>query len=313
MSRAVTEKEWAGHQGPIVEESNGFEVIDCRLCGFKHIIPLPTVDELQAVYRHEYYTEEKPLYIERHTEDLEWWDLVYGERYGFLEGHLPSNRRRLLDIGSGPGSFLLTGQARGWKVKGVEPSAQASRYSVEVLGLDVVNDFFSEKNAPQLGTFDAVNMSEVLEHIPDPHSLLCLAYDRLDDEGMLCINVPNDFNPFQRVLRDHLGFSPWWVAPPHHVNYFDFDSLASLVVRSGFEVVHREATFPIDLFLLMGDNYVGNDKIGRECHLRRMNFEKALHCAGNDGLKRDLYAALGSLGIGREITLYARKRDNRKL
>jgi len=129
----------------------------------------------------------------------------------------------------------------------------------------------------------------------------------LVEDGLLCINVPNDFNPFQIALQEHCGYNKYWVAPPHHINYFNFDSLARLVENCGFEVIHKDATFPIDLFLLMGENYIGNDLVGRQCHMRRMNFEKNLQIAGLGNLRRSLYKSFASLALGREITLYARK------
>jgi hypothetical protein len=129
----------------------------------------------------------------------------------------------------------------------------------------------------------------------------------LNHGGLVCIVVPNDYNPFQEALRNTMGHLPWWVAPPHHVNYFDFDSLESLLGRLGFEVLLQEATFPIDMFLLMGDNYVGNDVLGRQCHVRRKSLEQALSAAGLATLKRQLYQAMAQLGLGREVLLIARK------
>lgn len=163
-------KEWSGHCGEVVKSVNNFDVIECQRCGFKHIIPIPTSEELEKAYQHDYYTQEKPLYFERHREDLEWWNLVYSERYEILERHLGEGRRRILDIGSGPGFFLLNGKNRGWQVKGIEPSMKAAEHC-RGLALDVVTDFFSENTASGLGHFDAVNMSEVLGHIPDPAAI----------------------------------------------------------------------------------------------------------------------------------------------
>lgn len=305
--KAMRTREWQGHEGPVLISANGFDVIDCAPCGFKHIVAIPTEQELERSYRHDYYTQEKPLYIERYREDLDWWNVVYSRRYEILEQHLPGSRRRLLDIGSGPGFFLLNGKQRGWSVKGIEPSLQAAEHSRE-LGLDIENAFYSEQTASHLGAFDAINMSAVLEHIPNPGALLALVQRQLSAKGILVIVVPNDFNPFQIALRDHLGFKPWWVAPPHHVNYFDFASLSRLVERHGFEVVHEEATFPIDMFLLMGDNYVGNDALGRTCHSKRMSFEKALTHGGFGNVLAGLYTALAQQGLGREVVLFARKR-----
>ena len=295
------------HEGQVVATENGFDVIECQCCGFKHSMPIPSVEDLTTVYKHDYYKQEKPLYLDRYQEDLEWWNMVYTRRYEIFEEHLPASQRKMFDIGSGPGFFLLNGLQRGWQVKGIEPSVQALEHS-RGLGLDVDHGFYSEETALKLTTFDAINLGLVLEHIPDPASLLKLIHHQLNDNGMVCIIVPNDFNPFQIVLRDHLGFKPWWVAPPHHINYFDFDSLGKLVERCGFEVVHKESTFPIDMFLLMGNNYIGNDEIGRECHTKRMNFEKALCESGNSHILAGWQTALSTQGIGREVVLFVRKK-----
>ena len=299
-------KSWKFHAGKILEKTGAFDIIECHVCGFKHIVPIPTPDELDHAYKHEYYTSAKPLYIERYKEDLDWWNMVYTRRYRILEKHLFEGQRRMLDIGSGPGYFLLNGKKRGWQVKGIEPSLQAAQHS-KTLGIDVLNGFFSENTAKSLGEFDAVNLGEVLEHIDDPAALLSLVHRILSENGMVCIIVPNDFNPYQILLRDHLGFKPWWVAPPHHINYFSFESLSILVKRCGFEVVQKESTFPIDMFLLMGDNYIGNDDLGRKAHTRRMNFEKALIQGGKDELLDQIYASFSNLQLGREIVLFARK------
>ena len=302
-----TTKKWQQHHhGPIVAVANGFDVIECELCEFRHIVPIPTEEDLEKTYRYDYYTQEKPLYLERYTEDIDWWNMVYAERYEMLEQHLPPGRRRLLDIGSGPGLLLLNGQSRGWQVRGIEPSLQAVEHS-RGMGLDVVQGYFSEKIASELGVFDAINMSLVLEHIPDPAALLALAHGQLDDGGLLCVVVPNDFNPFQLVARDHLAFKPWWVAPPHHINYFDFNSLQRLMEQCGFDVIHKEATFPIDMFLLMGDNYIGNDELGRACHSKRKKLELSLSKAGMAKTKRHFYQSLANIGLGREVVLVARK------
>jgi SAM-dependent methyltransferase len=299
------------HAGPVHETVGDFSVVDCACCGFKHVLPLPTPEQLREVYAHDYYTQEKPAYIEHYLQDKPWWDAVYAERYQRLEGWLPATRRRLLDVGSGPGLFLLNGRERGWQVRGIEPSAQAAAHSRDSLGLDVQEGFLDEHSVGALGRYDALNLGEVLEHLPDPAGMLSLAHRLLDDDGVLCTVVPNDFNPVQQLLREQQGFKPWWVAPPHHLNYFDHASLSALVARCGFEVLHVESTFPIDLFLLMGQNYIGNDTLGRQVHGQRKQLEQALLGGGAGELKARLYKAFADCGIGREVVLFARKKCQR--
>ena len=156
------------HKGLLCSEVGSFKIIDCEVCGFKHAIPLPTFEELKTVYAHEYYSKEKPLYIERYIEDKNWWNLVYEQRFSLFEEHSQTEGKSILDIGSGPGLFLAKGRELGWKVKGIEPSTDAAKYSREKLDLDIEEKFFEMDLAKNLNKFDVINLGEVVEHLSDP-------------------------------------------------------------------------------------------------------------------------------------------------
>lgn len=297
---------WQGHHGVERDVEGDYRVIACEPCGFTHITPIPTPAELEEVYRTQLYGTEKPDYLARHRADLEWWNLVYRERYETFEEHLPAERRRILDVGSGPGFFLVHGQERGWDARGIEPAIQAAAHARE-LGLSIVEGFLDADSAPKLGQFDVLHMNNVLEHVPDPRGLLELGRDLLAPDGLICIAVPNDYSPFQHALRTVCDYEPWWVVAPHHINYFDPRSLAGLLERSGYEVLQQEASFPIDLFLLMGDDYTRDGELGRACHQKRMTFEARLDEAGLGALKRELYTKLAEVGLGRQILTFARR------
>jgi len=296
----------AGHQGKTLETVDSINVIECADCGFAHVLPFPSAEDYAKTYREDYYEKVWPDYFARFEADLSWWELAYSERYRQLESWLEPSSRALLDIGSGPGYFLHTGKKRGWNVQGIEPSKQAWQYSTAKLGLEVRNAFL-EKDTYPANSFQAVHLSEVLEHIPSPVEFLKIIGTLLAPDGYLCLVVPNDFNPFQKALRG-MGFAPWWVAPKHHLNYFSAKSLTSLVEKNGFTVEKVTTTFPIDLFLLMGDNYIGNDTLGRAVHGKRKTMELNLDRAGLTDLRLKMYEAWSQLGVGREIILYAKKR-----
>ena len=244
----MKKKQWNNHSGLVIDTKNKYDVIECELCRFKHIIPIPFQDDLISIYQDEYYDSEKPEYIDLVNEDKEWWDLAYNNRYDSFEKILGKKERTLLDIGSGPGLFLLRGRDRGWDVKGIEPSKKPYIYSRKTLGLDVENIFFNTKTAKDINKeFDVINLSLVMEHIPDPFDFLKLVYKKIKKGGLISIELPNDYNPFQIAARKSLGYEPWWVAPPHHINYFNFDSLTELLVKVGFKIVIKESTFPICL------------------------------------------------------------------
>jgi len=292
------------HTGVVLHKHGKYEIISCNECGFKHVIPLPSDEELNKIYKEEYYTSEKPNYIEKYQKDIEWWNLIYQYRYNLFESFLNNDERKILDIGSGPGHFLKTGKSRGWDVKGLEPNIDASKYSSN-LGVDIIRDFFTNEISEQIGLFDVINLGEVLEHLIDPTEFLFRVKYNLNKNGLISIIVPNDYNPFQMILHHNLNFNPWWLAPPYHLNYFSFDSLKILLEKVGFKVLNSESTFPIDIFLLMNDNYIGDEVKGREVHEKRKAFEIALLNSKNERLMNTLYQEFAKLNIGREIFIIA--------
>lgn len=309
---AKTVVSWTGsdggdHDGPLLTRTKGYDVIACAICGFRHVVPLPDPDELERAYRDAYYTQEKPTFLAHAGEDQEWAALASGDRLESFERLLPRERRRLMDVGCGPGFFLKIAQGRGWKVKGLEPSRQAAEHA-RALGLDVIEDFFSARTAASLGQFDVVHLNNVLEHVPNPLTIVRLARDILTPGGLLCLNVPNDFTPFQAGARAALSLPEWWVAPPHHLNYFDFESLSHLIVGQGFAIAERSTSFPMELFLLMGLDYTKDPALGRTCHNHRKRFDLGLENAGFKETRRAFYRALAQAGIGREAVVIATKK-----
>lgn len=309
MSVAAVETviSWQAHEGPRVAEAKGYDIIHCAMCGFRHVVPLPDSRALDDAYRSQYYAQEKPTYLTHASEDQAWAELAQGDRLDAFERLIETPGRRLLDIGCGPGFFLKTAKARGWRVLGVEPSAQASAHA-RSLGVEVVEGFFNAETAEGLGQFDAIHLNNMLEHVPDPISVIVAARNLLVRGGLLCVGVPNDFSPFQITASSAPGVGEWWLAPPHHLNYFDFETLAALVNRMGFAVRERMTSFPMELFLLMGDNYTTDATLGRACHARRKKLDLALEASGLKETRRAFYRALADAGLGREAVVIAVKR-----
>ena len=297
--------EWEAHVGEVVETKSGFDAIRCTQCGFIHVVPIPSVDALADFYRDKFYAQ-KPNYFEAHKRDQEWWSQLYSERYERFESHFGGKPGRLLDIGSGPGNFLKVGAKRGWDVVGLEPGEQAANYSRE-LGLNVVNDMLRPELVDDLGQFDVVYMHGVLEHMRSPTETADLMFKLVKPNGLCFVNVANDFNPFQVLMRENYGYPAWWLVPPEHINYFDVASLTALLKKMGFVEHHVTMSFPIDMFLLMGENYIGNDEIGKRCHEKRKSFESKLNDHKQNALLAQLYESFAKLNIGREIDLTVRK------
>jgi 2-polyprenyl-3-methyl-5-hydroxy-6-metoxy-1,4-benzoquinol methylase len=295
------------HRGSVIDRVNGYSIVACDTCGFRHVLPLPSPRDQREAYEEVYYRDDKPAYVSHARDDAEWSRLGWDDRLSLFEDLLEHDTTQdlgVLDIGCGPGWFLKAAADRGWKTQGIEPSTAAAQHARE-LGLDIVTAMFDETSAPKLERCDVVHLNNMLEHVADPIALLRLAVARAWPGGLICVGVPNDYNALQEAARAS-GAKAWWLAPPHHLNYFDFASLEALLERFGLEIVETLTSFPMELFLLMGDNYVADESVGRACHARRKQFDLALEKAGLGKVRRKLYAALAKAGIGREAIIVAR-------
>ncbi|HEY1837286.1 MAG: class I SAM-dependent methyltransferase [Rhizomicrobium sp.] len=306
MSSQSAKNSIAAHEGALVARKSGYDIIHCATCGFRHVVPLPDPADLEREYSEKYYSEEKPTYLVHAAEDQQWAELSQHDRLESFEKILGSRRRRLLDIGSGPGFFLKTAKNRGWNVMGIEPSRQAAAHA-RSLGLDVVEGFFNTETAAQLGCFDAIHLNNMLEHVPDPIAILRAARAILKPSGVLCVGVPNDFSPLQIAAAATAGTGEWWLAPPHHLNYFDGATLSNLLENIGFSVAERTTSFPMEAFVLMGDDYTTDPVLGRASHNKRKKFDLSFEAAGLKETRRAFYRALAEIGIGREAIVIAVK------
>lgn len=296
------------HRGKLIDSKDGFDVIECNACGFKHIIPLPDSQQYERYYR-DYFYQNKESYIKCHTEDLEWWMIEHDEKIDFFDKQFSSSSsKKILDIGSGDGYFLKAGRERGWEVVGIEPGKPAYLFSTKELGLNVFNELFSKTNYKKWGTFDVIHMNNVLEHIVNPYELLKLAHEILNPQGLICVTSPNDYNPFQKVIITYLMKDPWWISPQEHINYFNHESLTKMLNKVGFDEIFATSSFPLELFVLMGEDYIGNRKLGREIHIKRKCFDLAMEKSGNTKLRREIYKKFTELELGREITVIGRKK-----
>ena len=81
--------------------------------------------------------------------------------------------------------------------------------------------------------------------------------------------------------------------------------LKNLLERCGYRIVRAVSSFPLEMFLLMGDVYVGNPEAGKSCHRRRVLFESLMRKYGKSEKLQRLYAALADLDLGRQVVVYA--------
>jgi SAM-dependent methyltransferase len=152
-----------------------------------------------------------------------------------IERHVAGGR--LLDLGCWVGFLLDEARSRGWDTVGVEPSGFAAAFAREHLGLDVrTEELFSAALEP--GSFDAVVLGDVIEHLPDPGRALDHVASLMSPHGVLYLALPDAGSRLARLLG-----ARWWSVIPTHVQYFTRSSLQTLLSRHGFQALEL-ATAP---------------------------------------------------------------------
>lgn len=294
------------HQGEIIANKDNQNIIDCENCGFPHVYPYPSQEKTQLLYSEEYYQKNRADYINNLKEDREWWENLYQERINMIQKYINTTKPvKVLDIGTGAGYFLNVAKKNQWMELGLEPSQMASFYAKEQ-GLNILQEFYNKEISGKIGKFEVIHMNHVLEHMIQPKEILNLIYDNLADGGIFCVAVPNDFNELQEIASKINHDNQWWVTPSEHINYFSFNNLKKLLNNCGFEILEETTSFPMEMFILMGDNYIAENSLGRGCHFKRKEFEKKLF-EYNSHLKQKLYKALATQELGRDVILIVRK------
>lgn len=220
-----------------------------------------------------------------------------------LKGLVPP-RAKILDIGAGTGDFVAFMEKCGYRAEGIEPAREPSE-SAREFGLNIHTSDLSNwaGNEANHGSYDAVVLVNVLEHVPDPEVVLAQSANLLRPGGMLVIRVPNDFTEIQEAAERKINKKAWWIFAPDHINYFNVESLGNLLTNFNFDIITEMSDFPMEMFLLMGDDYLENKALGPVLHQKRCQMELAMPSA----LRRKIYTALASVGVGRNITTFARK------
>jgi SAM-dependent methyltransferase len=167
----------------------------CRTCGYVFDNPRPTPEALVRFYS-------KPGKYDSWLEELGPRDRLWRRRLRKLQ----STRRpgSLLDVGAGIGQFLSLARKDYSEVYGTEVSATAVGIAKEKYGLDLFHGSLDDL-ARQGKLFDNVTLFHVLEHVPDPRSMLQTCHSLLAPGGCLVIAVPNEVTSLRALKRWLVG------------------------------------------------------------------------------------------------------------
>lgn len=197
----------------------------CGHCGHHWYPDVPSAEELGSMYANarNLRTSEKRRDPPAHMV----------ERLRFLKRMAPGSR--FLDYGSGAGLWSLAAVQAGFEVTSFEP--HATRVKVADAALEMV----TERGELAGRTFHLIMLEQVLEHIPDPYTVLRDVAALCDSRTVLVLRVPN----LERECRNGSCWKVWpydgvrahVMAPFEHLHGFTRRSLVALSQRAGYSLL----------------------------------------------------------------------------
>ena len=158
---------------------------------------------------------------------------------------------RILDVGSGGGTFLLAAKKLGFKVEGIEPNKWLVRFTKNKNKLKIKQGTLETIRFNY--KFDLICFWDVFEHVTDLNATLRICKKILNKNGTLLINVPD----YGSIFRKILGFK-WPFFLNVHLYYFEKETLIKLFKKYNFsfqrKMMHIQL-LPIKYILSRAANY----------------------------------------------------------
>ena len=210
-----------------------FEVAICPSCGAGITLPQLPAAELAGFYPESYgpYDAARGGPVARISSLIQRWQGGLGLRTPPLRALPGPAPGRLLDVGCGRGDLGAYLIARGWRVTGIEPSANAVE-AARARGLDARRGTLDDVEL-ETGAYDAAVFRHSLEHVIDPVEALRRVREALRPGGLMLISVPN-FGCWQ---RRRFGSRWYHLDLPRHRVHFTQAGLGRALERAGFEAV----------------------------------------------------------------------------
>lgn len=174
----------AGHRPGSVRDNPDLKICECKGCGLVYLSSFTHAGD--DLYEDSGMHGDQPLDIDKWLADTAADD---ERRYRYLKSLLPG--KALLDFGCGAGGFLLTARKDAKATYGVELERRLQKYfrEQELTVYESLECLKAKHGGDE--KFDLITMFHVLEHLPDPKSMMQDLGSLLNDRGELVIEVPH--------------------------------------------------------------------------------------------------------------------------
>lgn len=221
---------------------NLYTYVQCRQCDLVYSNPRPVYDAAFVDTAYAVYDVES--HHMKHGGELD-----AGQRHRVEQNKIAlkqierqlGRKGSLLEIGCHNGLFLKAAQESGWQGVGIDVSQAMTDAVTTFFGIPTYCGQYHELDLSRHGKFDVIYCSHVIEHIPNPNEWLTKMRQELAPDGVLCLNVPNQFSldrKFKRLLKK-LGLKKevWEVwRTPDHLYEPHLKPMKHLLTQNGFRL-----------------------------------------------------------------------------
>lgn len=206
-----------------------FAYFRCPSCGLVYHSPRPKKEYISGQYISGRFLQ---AFREIYLPSAEYrMSTIFRERIKDII--LPRVRRgRLLDIGCSSGHFLKVAGEHGFEVYGIEPNPEMVRFASKNLKLPNILEGVFRKNEYPDDYFDAVTLWDVLEHVPEPGTLLRSVFKAIKPNGWVFAYTENveSLNVFITGMDSEI------FAPDVHLRHYSPDTFSKEFEKAGFLV-----------------------------------------------------------------------------
>lgn len=233
VGNSLKDPDWADVLRPY--DRYAFALNRCQACDFLQPDTLPTSPTyFEGIYDQKWSEE----WMQNDFENT-YKDFIFSKILKELAKKLRPTQRRLIDVGAHVGKMVAMAKQAGWQASGIDFNAQTAGFAAKKTGCPI-----HRMNAQSLAAtgqrYDAVVLTDVLEHIPRPVEVLKHLRGLLDRDGVIAVKVPFGLSQrrkqlLQAVFNLHTDVSI--ATTMVHVNHFSPRSLRISLEKAGFSNV----------------------------------------------------------------------------
>ncbi len=248
-------------------EDKHYDLVRCMGCGLIRVAPMPDRGTISRMYNAAYFKNDWSLgfvgdYLsdfKKRRDEFEKILTVFGP---------PQAGARLLEFGSAGGAFVDLANSKGWRAEGVEISEWGVRTAKEKYGLTLQHCNLLDAKVEN-GSYDAVFLGDVFEHVDDPVEVLKFIHDKLKPGGKVGFLLPMYISSSAYLWVRALGkivklavlpssvlrilkLEKATISPPYHLFEYSPRTIQTILMNNGFKFLKLCGLLPYPDSLLFG-------------------------------------------------------------